>query len=316
MDLGTFGGEFKLINALVKKVKHPEIFVDAGDDAAVIKKSEDGYTLISTELFIDGNHFDTAHSTPLQIGKKICEATISDIAAMGGKAKYLLIGAGLRKELLVSYLESIYQGIYSSCQQHDTLVIGGDTIKSDKLLFGTTIIGECHPKNLKLRSHAKEGDLIRVTGHLGGSTIGRMLLKKNISGHEKVKIMHLEPFCRMDLVDKLVPYAHAMIDVSDGLASEVRHICEKSHLGAEIFLQQVPIDKMVLQASQDLHLSALDAALYGGEDFELVYTISPENEKKAPGFTVGKITAGKKVFLVDKKLDTKKELTSYGFQHF
>lgn len=316
MNIGEFGGEVKLIDALVKKVKKEDVLLGAGDDAAVIKKSKDTYTLVSTELFIDDNHFISRSSTPLQIGKKISEASISDIAAMGGHAKYILISAGFRKSLLISYVRSIYRGIYSSCSRHNVLLIGGDTIKSSKLVFGVTVIGEVASKNLKLRSGAKEGDLIRVTGPLGGSATGRILLKREFLGHEPVKLMYLEPFCRADLVDKLVPHVNAMIDVSDGLASEVKHICEKSGVGAEIYLDNIPIDKRVAHAGKALRFDVVEAALYGGEDFELVYTVDPSKENEVPGVTVGKITKDPKIYLVDSKLDKKKQLQGYGFQHF
>lgn len=316
MNIGEFGGEVKLIDALVKKVKKNDVLMGAGDDAAVIKKSKDTYTLVSTELFVDENHFLSKVATPLQVGKKISEASISDIVAMGGKAKYILVCAGFRKNLLISYVRSIYRGIYSSCARHNVLLIGGDTVKSNKLVFGITVIGEVHPKNLKLRSDAKEGDLIRVTGNLGGSAIGRTLIKREYLGHEPVKLMYLEPFCRADIVDKLVPHVNAMIDVSDGLASEVRHICEKSGVGAEIFVDKIPIDKRVLHAGKALRDDPYNAALYGGEDFELVYTVDPKKENEVPGVTVGKITKDTKIYLVDSKLDKRKQLQGYGFQHF
>ena len=184
------------------------------------------------------------------------------------------------------------------------------------MVFNITVLGSVSKKNLKLRSDAKEGDLLRVTGPLGGAGVGRILLKRKFLGHEPVKTMYLEPYCRLDLVDQLAPYANAMIDVSDGVASEVTHICKQSKLGAEIFLDKIPFKQSVMHACRALRLNPVEFAMFGGEDYQLLYTVSPENEEKTPGTTIGKMVKGSTIMLHNEKLGTKSPLKRMGYQHF
>ncbi|BBM88795.1 thiamine-monophosphate kinase [Spirochaetota bacterium] len=316
MEISKFGGEFKLIDAIVKHVKDPGIIKDYGDDAAVIKTSDPKvHQLISTDMFTDGNHFSTKYFSPLEIGYKVSEATLSDIAAMGGKPKYMFISICLRKNLQIAYLRSLYRGIYNSCSHHKVLILGGDTVRNNKISCALTAVGEVSTENLCLRSSAKVGDIVKVTGELGGSNAGFIILKREYLGHRYIKKKHLQPRCRLDLVDKIAPLANAMIDVSDGIAGDLKHICDQSGVGAEIIKQDIPISKQVIHAARALKMNPHNFAIYGGEDFELLYTVPEENAKKTPGTTIGRIVSGNGVTLVDRKMHTR-EVLKGGYEHF
>ncbi len=316
MEINKFGGEFKLIEALVKPVKHASVIKDVGDDAAVVKTSNPKlYQLISTDMFTDGDHFSTKYFTPLDIGYKVSEATLSDIAAMGGTPRYAFISISLRKNMQLAFVRSFYRGLYNSCSHYRVLLLGGDTIHSNKMTCCMTVIGDVSPQNLCLRSSAKVGDVIKVTGELGGSGAGFIILKREYLGHSHIKKKHMQPRCRLDLVSKIAPYANAMIDVSDGIAGDLGHICKASSVGAEIYKQDIPIDRQVIHAARALKTSPYEFALNGGEDFELLYTVSAELAAKLPGTAIGTITEGSELHIIDRKTNQREPLKG-GYQHF
>ncbi len=318
MLINDFGGEFRLIDKIIKPIdkKHKEIISGPGDDAAVISLGNNRNLLISSDMFVNGDHFNTKFFSPLQIGFKVSEGSLSDIAAMGGKAKYMFISISLKKNTPVSFFRSLYRGIYKSCNQHDVLVLGGDITKSNKIQITVTVVGFVDNKNLCLRSSAKVGDVIKITGDLGAGSLGYNLFRRNFVGHYQVKKKYLEPKCQLNLVDEIAPHANAMCDVSDGLASEVKHICYESKLGAIIHKDKLPVKNFNFFAAKVLNLDIYDQMLYGGEDFELVYTIPKRKAHLAPGIEVGEIIKEKKVYLVSEKDNTKKEIVKSGFNHF
>ncbi|MFC1690770.1 thiamine-phosphate kinase [Nanoarchaeota archaeon] len=322
MKIKDIGGEFALINRVTKKVKNRKVIVGIGDDCAVIEKDAKKYTVITTDMLVENDHFRLDWATPLQVGKKAMEANVSDVASMGGMPKYALVSLSLTPKTSVEIIDELYKGFYSVAKKYGFDIIGGDMTHGSEMTISITIIGEVEKNKLALRSNAKPGELILVTGVLGGSTAGLELLlkdKNNLKKRKKLLEYHLNPTCRLKKARHLVGLGvKCMIDVSDGLASEVKHICEMSKTGAVIFKDCIPLDKSTRKAAEIVSKDPYDFALSGGEDFELVFTLSKKNYEKNKSklrdcFVVGKILDKKKgIYLFD---GVKKELAG-GYDHF
>ena len=306
-------GEFGLINRIYKEPKDKNIIKGIGDDCAVLKIGNK-LLVITTDTIVEGDHFSLKYFTPEQIGKKAIEINVSDIGSMGGIPKYALVSLVLPKELDVKVIDGIYRGMRESGDKHGLEIIGGNITHGKQLVIGIDMIGEVKRENLCLRSHAKPGDFILVTGDLGSSTAGLKLFLNKINGHNDVKLKHLEPKAKYSKVKPFLKYIHAMIDVSDGLASEAGHICEQSNVGAIIFKDNIPIKDETRRAAEAVGKDAVNYALYGGEDFELLFTVSEENLGKVKGFLVGEITKRKGVYLYSKGKE--KIINKNGYDHF
>lgn len=317
MKIPEIGGEFELIKRLTAKINDNNIIKGVGDDCAVLKYTKDKYLLVTTDMMVEDDHFSLKWYTPFQVGMKLMEINISDIAAMAGIPKYAFISMSIKRDTTVEFMDELYKGLYESAKKHGVLIIGGDTTHGTEYVFNLSLLGEVDKNLLRLRSGAKKNDLICVTGTLGGSTAGLKLLLKGKKGFLKD---HLEPKSRTAEEGTIIAkYANAMIDVSDGLAPEVKHICEESNLGAEIYFEKIPLSKTTIGSAKKLSSDAHDFALYGGEDFELVFTIDKKNidkiKKEFSDFTVvGKMLDKKNginILKNNKKLDLGK-----GFDHF
>ncbi|MBN2536412.1 MAG: thiamine-phosphate kinase [Spirochaetales bacterium] len=278
MKINEIGGEFALINLITKSYdSHPGIICGIGDDCAVIRSGRDTCSLITTDMMVENDHFSLKWFTPEQIGKKCMESNVSDIIAMGGKPEYAFVSICLKKDTDVEFIKGFYKGLYESAERHNVLLLGGDTTHGTEYVFNLALTGTVPSSLLKLRSMARVGDFIAVTGTLGGSTAGLKLLLNNRDGYF---LDHLEPRSRTQEEGAVIArYAHAMIDVSDGLGSEVFHICQKSNTGAEIDLEAIPLSEHTVRSAETLGSDPYEYALYGGEDFELVFTI-PEHAIK------------------------------------
>ncbi|MEE8638538.1 MAG: thiamine-phosphate kinase [Candidatus Margulisiibacteriota bacterium] len=247
-------GEFGLIERLSKELGKPSkrVVVGIGDDTAVIQ-SRDVYQLITTDTLVENTHFKLKTISFFDLGYKALAINVSDIVAMGGYPTYALVTIGANKDLSVKKIEELYRGIKKAAKKHKIEVIGGDTVQSPKeLVVSVTLLGEVEKENLLIRSNAKVGDAILVTGKFGGAAA-----KKYIS-HFPFPISRLKE-ARTIAKSGL---ATSMIDSSDGLARSVLEICKASEVGARIWLDSVPIAKG----------AALNQALYGGEEYELVFT--------------------------------------------
>ena len=313
--------EFSLIHELTSKfTDFHQIKTGIGDDAAVID-NHGKLQLITTDTLVENDHFSIKWSTPYQIGKKAFEVNVSDIAAMGGLPTLTLVSLVINKNISTSFLQEIYRGIKEICNKYQITLIGGDTTHGTELVISITLLGKVNPENLCLRSHAKTNDLIGVTGKVGASYAGFLALKNNISLDQfsYIKKKHLEPQSRLTASQIIAPYANAMIDVSDGVASEVRHIAQNSKKGAIIYTKKLPINPEVDKIEQKLKLKKNTCALSGGEDFELLFTITEENVLKLQNhfqdFTViGKILADpKKLDLID--FDNQRIDLPFGYDH-
>jgi thiamine-monophosphate kinase len=318
MKISDIGGEFELIKRLTLKKNHDvNIIKGIGDDCAVLRFTKEKHLLITTDMMVENDHFNLKWYKPSQVGRKLMEVNVSDIVAMGGVPKYAFLSMSVLSDTQVEFMENFYKGLYASASRHGVLLLGGDTTHGTEYVFNLALTGEVEPSLLRLRSKAKPGDIVCVTGTLGKSTAGLNLLLNGIEGHTKD---HIEPKSRTAAEGKAIAgCANAMIDVSDGLGSEVVHICGESHTGACIFYDDIPLSRETVESAGILGLDPYDFALYGGEDFELVFTIQKENIKKLKmvftDFTeVGRVLREEEgIFILKegKKLPVKK-----GYDHF
>ncbi|MEA2015277.1 MAG: thiamine-phosphate kinase [Actinomycetota bacterium] len=313
MDISKIGGEFALIERLARKPAGKNIIRGIGDDAAVIKVGK-SYIVLTTDTMVEGDHFSLGYFSPVQVGKKAVEVNVSDIGAMGAEPKYFLVSLVLPEKIDAEIIENIYKGMRQAGKKYLIEIIGGNITHGKQLIIDICMVGEAKKENLKFRSSAKPGDLIMVSGDLGSSTAGLNLFLKNIEGSGKIKKKHLEPKAKFYKVKPFLGYINAMIDVSDGLGSEVKRICEQSGTGAVIYKDSVPISPDTKKAAEACGKDALEYALYGGEDFELVYTVSKENLSKVKGVKVGEITKKKGIRII--KEDREETLTEHGYDHF
>jgi len=291
-------GEFGLINKLTKDIKliHESSLTGVGDDAAIIDNGC-SLTLVSTDLLVEGVHFDLTYTPLMHLGYKSAVVNFSDIYAMNGTPKQLLIGLAASNKFTVEDIEEFYMGIKMACEKYNVDLVGGDTTSSKAGLFlSLTIIGECEKGKEVKRSTANEGDLVCVSGNLGGAYMGLLVLQRekvefeanpmlqpDLSAFNYIIGRQLKPEARKDIIEELKEagiHPTSMIDISDGLASEVLHICNDSKKGCNIYEDKIPIDFETISASDEFDISQITAALNGGEDYELLFTIRQADYEK------------------------------------
>jgi len=300
-------GEFGLIDLLTKNISlvNKSSFYGVGDDAAVID-NKGKITLVSTDLLVEGVHFDLSYTPLRHLGYKAAVVNISDIVAMNGKARQLLVGLSVSNRFPVEALEELYAGIRQACKVYHVDLVGGDTTSSVRGLFlSVTVIGEAEPEDVVYRHTARENDLICVTGDLGGAYMGLLLLERekaafqgdpdlqpDLEGYDYILERQLKPEPRTDII-RLLKEAQikptAMIDISDGLGSEILHICKGSKLGCRIYEEKIPIDATTINMAGVFSIAPVTAALNGGEDYELLFTIDQKDFEKVraiPGISV------------------------------
>lgn len=261
-------------------IYNPEIIIGSGDDCAVLKKNATHYTLISKDLLMEDIHFRLRNSDPAALAHKVINCNLSDIAACGGEALYLLLGISCPDNTPKNWLETFALTFKNICDQHKIAIIGGDTTRSlDKLYLSITIIGEVEKKHLKLGSTAKTGDYLAVTGDLGGSALGLFALETKqehppfaqfISRHN-CAIARSEEGKWLGRQESIT----AMMDISDGLNTDLNRMIKASYAGAEVEISQLPYRKDLLQLAREHNLNLYDLILGGGEDYELLVTIDP-----------------------------------------
>lgn len=281
-------GEFAFIDRLTAGFKSV-VTKGIGDDAAVIERG-DNYELISSDLLMEGIHFDLTYTPLRHLGYKSVVVAISDLLAMNGKADYLTISLGISGRFSVEMVEELYSGVKIACDEYGVALIGGDTTSSlTGLTIAMTAVGSVAKDKIVYRSGAQESDLVCVTGDLGAALLGVKLLERekyvlNGNNVEKPKFdgfeyplgRALKPRCRVDMIKKLdaagiVP--SSMIDISDGLASELLHICKQSECGVDIYLDRIPISPLSEKLAEELNFDHLISALNGGDDYELLFTV-------------------------------------------
>lgn len=304
-----------------------------GDDAAVLTTSPHKKLVVTTDVLVENVHFSDRTTPAFFVGWRAATANLSDLAAMGAKPIGITVGLSLRPDVEISWLEELYRGIKECLDQYNTPIIGGDICRSSVVTISITALGEASPNQIISRSAAKPGDAILITGFHGLSKAGLELLLnpelgKNLNPEcqEILILAHQKPQPRLDLLKDLAQISsHRQIggmDSSDGLADAILQICNSSSVGAEIYLNEIPIFDGIIKVGTEK--KALQWVLYGGEDFELVLCI-PENfaqnllKKLDTGATIiGKITNDNKINLIDKKEIYSKLLLSKNkmFQHF
>lgn len=293
-------GEFGLIDHLTASFKNrqPSTVLGVGDDAAIIATGGKEQLVVSTDMLVEGIHFDFAYTPLKHLGYKAVAVNISDICAMNARPQQITVSIAISNRFSVEALDELYSGIRSACDTYGVDLVGGDTTSSNKgLIISVTAIGRAPEERITRRSGAKVGDIICISGHLGGAYLGLQLLEREKQIYlanpgmqpemkEENKELYqriLRPEARTDMVDlfaknDIVPTA--MIDISDGLASEIMHLTKASGVGAIIEEGNVPIKQEAQLQALEFNLDPITCALSGGEDYELLFTIDPKDIEK------------------------------------
>lgn len=291
-------GEFGLIDRIASNfsLKNKSSVKGIGDDAAVIDAGED-YLIVSTDLLIEGIHFDLAYTPLHHLGYKAIAVNVSDIAAMNGKAEQITVGIALSNRFSVDAVDALYEGMKAACDSFTVDLVGGDTTSSRAgLMISITAIGRVKKDRITYRNGAKPSDIICVTGDLGGAFLGLQILEREKEVYitnpemqpqlEKYEYMVgrlLKAEARTDIVSDLAEAGvipTSMIDVSDGLASELFHLSKQSKVGIHIFEDKIPLDHQTYDAALEFKLDPITCALNGGEDYELLFTIAQADYEK------------------------------------
>lgn len=331
-------GEFGLINHLTKDVVlSPYTLKGIGDDAAVIDADAELKTVITTDLLTEGVHFDLSYFPLKHLGYKAVVVNLSDIFAMNATPRQILVSIALSSKFSLEAIEEIYNGIHLACKKYNVDLIGGDTSASKQgLTISITAIGVAKPQQIVYRSGAKPNDLLVVTGDLGGAYCGFQLLERekrvylsnpesqpDLSGYDYILERQLKPEARKDIVElfnmlNITPTA--MIDISDGLSSEIMHLGKHSNCGFTVYEEKVPIDPTTYNFARELDMDPITCALNGGEDYELLFTISQtdyDKIKNLPDFSIiGHATEPNEGFHLITKMGNKHALKAQGWQAF
>lgn len=285
-------GEFGLIDRLTKDLPHhnPSTVRSVGDDAAVLSYPGDVDELVTTDLLVEGIHFDLTYMPLKHLGYKAAVVNFSDIYAMNGHPRQIVVSLAISSRFAVEHLEELYAGIRLACDIYGVDLVGGDTTASRSgLVISITCIGEAAPDAVVTRDGAKDTDLICVSGDLGSAYMGLQLLEREkvaskgikdfqpeFGGKEYLIERQLKPEARRDIVTALAEAGikpTAMMDISDGLSSELLHICKQSDTGCRIYEERIPIDYQTAIMAEELGMNLVTAALNGGEDYELLFTV-------------------------------------------
>ena len=294
-------GEFALIRRLTEelKIENPTTQKGVGDDCAVLLPTEGTQTLVTTDLLMEGVHFDLTYVPLKHLGYKAVMVNLSDIYAMNGTPRQITVSLAISKKFTVEDIEELYSGMKLACEKHHVDIVGGDTTSSlTGLAISITAIGEALPQDVVYRNGAKETDLICVSGNLGASYMGLQLLERekavydaqnqnskfknqndfqpDFSGYEYLLERQLKPEARRDIIEALAKaniHPTSMMDISDGLSSELMHICSQSHVGCRIYEDRIPLDYQTAAMAEEMNMNVTTCALNGGEDYELLFTV-------------------------------------------
>ena len=299
-------GEFGLIRRLTEelRIENPGTLKGVGDDCAVLSPTEGTQTLVTTDLLMEGVHFDLTYVPLKHLGYKAVMVNLSDIYAMNGTPRQITVSLAVSKKFTVEDIEQLYDGMKLACEKHHVDIVGGDTTSSmTGLAISITAIGEALPKDIVYRNGAKETDLICVSGNLGASYMGLQLLEReravylsqvdksdkktannsaandfqpDFSGYEYLLERQLKPEARRDIIEALAKaniHPTSMMDISDGLSSELMHICSQSKVGCRVYEDRIPLDYQTAAMAEEMNMNVTTCALNGGEDYELLFTV-------------------------------------------
>lgn len=323
-------GEFGLIDQIKENTIYDQasVLVGIGDDAAVTVPTPQRLQLLTTDMLVESVHFDLTSSSPYQLGYKAVAVNFSDIAAMGGKPKHVLVSIAIPSYVDVEFITKLYDGMKSICQEFGANLVGGDTVSTPGgLVINVAVTGEVMPEDVVRRSGAKVGHVVAVTGTLGDSALGLKLttMAQWPNDDESALVLinrHLMPKPQVLLGQKIAQTkASSMNDISDGLASELNEIAKASHVGMHIEEKLIPISKESKKIAAALNINPYEAALYGGEDFQLVFTIDREKlaqlQQENPELSltlIGEVVAETGVTLL--RENQRSALEPKGYNHF
>lgn len=328
-------GEFGLIKRINSGIKTtlPDTIRGIGDDAAVIDIGEE-YGLLSSDLLLEGVHFDLAFFPLKHLGYKAISVNVSDIAAMNGIPRQVTVNLALSNRFSLEAIDELYAGMKAACVDFNVDLVGGDTSSSRSgLLISVSVFGKVNKEKITYRNTAKANDLLCVTGDLGGAYLGLQLLEREkqvflanpdmqpeLEGKDYVIQRQLRPEARMDVIYELAEAGvlpTSMIDVSDGLASDLLHLCAQSGVGAVVFEERIPIDEQTYLAASELNIGPITAAMNGGEDYELLFTVSQASYdliKNNPKISfIGYMTGDKEEIVLHTKGDSRVPITAQGW---
>ena len=334
-EIGEFGIIDRIKNAF--HLQNTTSLLGIGDDAAIIEKNENEVLLVSTDTLSEGIHFDLTYTPLKHLGYKSVAVNLSDIAAMNGKPSQILVNLACSNRFSVEAIEELYVGIKLACDKYKVDLIGGDTTSSRAgLVISVTAIGTADKNKVVKRSGAQNHDLICVSGDLGAAYAGLQVLEREkqeflanpdmqpeLEGKDYIVERQLKPEARVDIIEQLEQLEilpTSMIDISDGLASEIMHICKASGVGADIYEEKIPIDNLTYETAREFDIDPLTYMMNGGEDYELLFTIKQSDFDKIrnnPFFCViGHIKdAGSGINLISKGGNTH-PIKAQGWRHF
>ncbi len=306
-DISTLG-EFGLIDRMTEglELRNASTLRGVGDDCAVLQYSSDAADprrlLVTTDMLMEGIHFDLTYTPLKHLGYKAAMVNLSDVYAMNGTPRQLLVSIAVGRRFKVEHLDELYAGIRLACERHGVDIVGGDTTTSlTGLAISITCIGEAQAEEIVYRSGAKDTDLICVSGNLGAAYMGLQLMERekrifesqksnpetaaqpDFSGREYLIERLLKPEARRDIIQRLREAGirpTSMMDISDGLSSEAMHICKQSHTGCRIYEERIPIDYQTAVTAEEFNMNVYTAALNGGEDYELLFTVPLTDHEK------------------------------------
>lgn len=331
-------GEFGLIDLLTSHIKihHTSTVKGVGDDAAVLHH-ENKRTVVSTDLLLEGVHFDLSYFPLKHLGYKAIVVNLSDIYAMNATPKQVTVSIGVSSKFSLEAIEDLYAGMLLACNRYEVDLVGGDTSSSKQgLVISVTALGEANESDLVYRDGAKPNDLLCVTGDLGGAYIGFQLLERekrvflsnpevqpDLEGKDYIVERQLKPEARKDIIQLFKDIdvkPTSMIDISDGLASEIMHLCSKSKVGMNLHEEKIPIDPQTYETARDFDLDPTLTALSGGEDYELLFTVSQadfDKVKSQPDITIiGYVTEASEGINMISKSGNKHALKAQGWKAF
>ena len=331
-------GEFGLIDRLAANVKiyNKSTEKGIGDDAAVINHGDEE-TLVSVDILCEGVHFDVTYCPLKHLGYKAAVVNFSDIYAMNGTPTQIVVGMGISSKYSVEAIEEIYRGIRLACDHYHVDLVGGDTTASRSGLFlSITVIGKAKKEDIVYRSGAKPNDLLCVSGDLGAAYTGLLILEREkaafmedpnmqpeFAGYDYILERQLKPEARWDIVKRLKDAGvkpTSMIDVSDGLASEVLHLCKESKVGCTVYEERIPMNHKTIQTAKDFNIVPCVAALNGGEDYELLFTVAQSDYEKVKDMEdvriIGYMTADEGQANLITSDNCQVPIEAQGFKHF
>ncbi|MBS9461164.1 thiamine-phosphate kinase [Flagellimonas sp. 389] len=331
-------GEFGLIKHLTKdfNLKHNSSLVGIGDDAAVLDLNGKK-TVITTDMLVEGVHFDLSYMPLKHLGYKSVIVNLSDVYAMNALATQITVSIAVSNRFPLEALEEFYAGVAMACRLYNVDLVGGDTTSSTRgMLISVTAVGVAEEAELVYRSGAKPNDLLVVSGDLGGAYLGLQVLERekevfkvnpnnqpDLEPYSYIVERQLKPEARKDIIDlleKLEVKPTAMIDISDGLSSEILHLCEQSNVGCNLFEDKIPLDPTVMSASEEFKMDSTTIALSGGEDYELLFTIDQNDFEKIKGnpnlTVIGHMTSSNEGAHLITRGDTKVPISAQGWNSF